>query len=112
MTATYFILNGPFAGEQIPYTNAPDIKHQHGPGRWVSYEPAPASCCEAFGLCVMLLGTKVTRLPHSHKKVLAHPKWVPTIVDLRTGDISEIESAAPGVDLDAVADQIRGKILN
>lgn len=58
MTATYFILNGPFAGEQIPYTNAPEIKHQHGPGRWVSYEPAP------------------------------------------------------GVDLDAVADQIRGKIVN
>ena len=111
MTATYFILNGPFAGEQIPYTNAPDIKHQHGPGRWVSYEPAPASCCEALGLCVMLLGSKVTAMPGG-KVVLAHPRWVPTVLEPCTGDISEIESAAPGVDLDAVADQIRGKIVN
>jgi hypothetical protein len=87
---SFFILNGPKAGDLIPLTNAPQIRQMSDNGRWIDYEPAPAMCCWRLGPCVMLLGTKIARMP-SGNLVLAHHKWVRTLLNPSTGEIRECE---------------------
>lgn len=93
--ATFFILNGPKAGDQIPYSNAPQIRQEVGPGKWIDYEPAPVLIAPWCAPAVMLLGTKITFLP-SGNACLAHPKWVRTLVHATKGDIREIEDDVIG----------------
>lgn len=87
---SFFILNGPNAGELIPLTNAPQIRQLVDSGRQIDYEPAPMECCMRLGPCVMLLGTKIARMP-SGNLVLAHPRWVRTLLNPSTGEIRECE---------------------
>lgn len=90
MSDTFFILNGPKAGDQIPYTNAPQIRQALPEGRWIDYEPAPALICLPLGPCVMLLGTRIGIMP-SGNAVLSHPKWVRTLVHATRAEIREME---------------------
>jgi hypothetical protein len=41
MADTFFILNGPDAGELHPYSNAAYIQKRAPSGRMINYEPAP-----------------------------------------------------------------------
>jgi hypothetical protein len=90
MSATFFILNGPKAGDLLPYSNAPSIRQKLNDWRWIDYEPAPIHCCYALGPCVAVVGTQFSTMP-SGNIVMAHPGWVRTLLNPRTGEIKEIE---------------------
>lgn len=90
MNNTFFILNGPKAGEEIPLSNAPVIRQKLNDWRWIDYEPAPPDCCLVLGPCVVVTGTTFMRMP-SGNIVMANPGWVRTLLNPRTGEIKEIE---------------------
>jgi hypothetical protein len=90
MADTFFIINGPSAGQELPYSNAPFIQEQLPSGRVREYAPAPPELCLRLGPCLVLCGSKIRFLP-SGNAVIAHPRWVRTVMNPRTGEIREME---------------------
>lgn len=90
MNPTFFILNGPMAGGEVPLTNAPTIRQKLNDWRWIDYEPAPEDCSPALGPCVVVVGTRFFRMP-SGNLLMTNPGWVRTLLNPATGEIREIE---------------------
>lgn len=99
MDLTYFILNGPRAGYLLPYSNAIVLQEKLANGRTLNYVPAPAEMCAALGPCVLLAGSKISRMA-SGNFVIAHPQWVRTLMNPRTGEIRECEFDVAGAGME------------
>ena len=95
MNNTYFILNGPNAGGELPYDNRPFIMQTLPRGRVLQYVPAPEHLCYRLGPCVLLAGSHISFMP-SGNAVIAHPEWCRTLLNPSTGEIRECEFDQPG----------------
>lgn len=95
MNNTYFILNGPNAGHELPYDNRPYIAQTLRNGRVIEYEPAPERLCWKLGPCLLMKHSQISFMP-SGNAVIAHPEWVRTLYNPSTGEIRECEFDRPG----------------